>query len=178
MKYFYDFEFEESGEYIIPISVGMVSEDGRQLYLINKEYMETWVMEEPYYWKGQYASEPSKWVGQNVIAPLIQERYSTVNWFALDEWPTIIHSYIAQIDKYTNREQIELWGYYGAYDHVCLAQLWGPMINLPEPIPMFTHEIMQLKHGQSLPPRDLTKLPEHNALSDALYQKQLYESWS
>jgi len=176
VKYFYDLEFEDNGQYIIPISLGMVSADDRELYLINAEYIQSWIDLEPYYWKNAHASEPNKWLATNVINPIIDgsDYYAFTRLFW---WLPIVLEFISDSGKYMNREQIELWGYYGAYDHVCLAQLFGPMIKLPEPIPMFTHEIMQLKRGQSLPMRDLAKFPEHNALADAKYQKLIYESW-
>lgn len=179
MKYFYDFEFEDNGHYIIPISLGIVAEDNRELYLVNRQYMETWLFEEPYYWQGQYASEPNKFVGQYVVRQIIldENMYGYEDWIFVEDWPVLVRDFISCNGRYESREQIELWGYYSAYDHVCLAQLFGPMDKLPEPVPMFTHEIMQLKHDQSLPVRDLTKLPEHNALADAKYQKLIYESW-
>jgi hypothetical protein len=49
-----------------------------------------------------------------------------------------------------SRGEHELWAYYGAYDHVMLAQLWGRMINLPPAIPMFTRELMQLEADVNL----------------------------
>ena len=40
-------------------------------------------------------------------------------------------------------EEIELWAWFGAYDHVALCQLWGAMPALPRPIPRFTRELRQ-----------------------------------
>ena len=40
-------------------------------------------------------------------------------------------------------EPIELWAWVGAYDHVVLCQLWGPMTDLPPAIPRFTRELRQ-----------------------------------
>src|SRR5215210_7358410 len=40
-------------------------------------------------------------------------------------------------------EEIELWAWLAAYDHVVLAQLWGPMPALPREIPRFTRELRQ-----------------------------------
>lgn len=168
MKYFYDFEFEENGCIIAPISLGIVSEDNRELYLIDADYFAQ---------LGRNKEQPNKWLKQNVINPIALDPNNGYAWHRRRWWPQIVLEFISDEGKYTSRDQIELWGYYAAYDHVCLAQLWGPMINLPEPIPMFTHEIMQLRQGQSLPPRDLQLLPEHNALADAKYQKFVYEDW-
>ena len=38
---------------------------------------------------------------------------------------------------------MELWAWMAAYDHVCLAQLWGDMRALPRAIPRFTHDLRQ-----------------------------------
>ena len=60
----------------------------------------------------------------------------------------------------------ELWADYCAYDHVALCQLYGRMIDLPDGIPYFTHE---LRHALS-PVTDPPPMPgarEHNALDDA-----------
>ena len=40
-------------------------------------------------------------------------------------------------------EQMELWAWYAAYDHVALAQLWGAMPALPREIPRFTKDLRQ-----------------------------------
>lgn len=169
IKYFYDFEFEENGSTIIPISLGIVSEDNRELYLINANYFAQLGHNKP--------DQPSQWLKQNVINPIALDPNNGYAWTRVKWWPQIVLEFISDEGRYTSRDQIELWGYYAAYDHVSLAQLWGPMINLPEPIPMFTHEIMQLKRGQLMPQRDLVELPEHNALADALWQRQLYNTW-
>jgi len=55
MKYFFDFEFMDNGILIDPLSIGIVSEDGREYYA---EFLLA---------RRQYASE---WVKQNVIPKL------------------------------------------------------------------------------------------------------------
>ena len=49
-------------------------------------------------------------------------------------------------------EQIELWAWYAAYDHVVLAQLWGAMPALPREIPRFTKDLRQLWDDVGRPP--------------------------
>lgn len=170
MRYFLDAEFEENGSTIIPISLGMVSEDNRQLYLINSDYIGNWKA-------GKHEIFPAArdFLQSNVL------NHITANDFfdygdSLRYWPGRILEFISDFGQYSSRDEIELWGYYGAYDHVCLAQRFGPMIALPEPIPMFTHEIKQLQANRECPPRP-AELPEHNALSDAIYQKLIWETW-
>jgi hypothetical protein len=72
-------------------------------------------------------------------------------------------------DVDVDRDNVQLWAWYGAYDHVTLAQLWGPMISLPSHIPMHTNdlktEVLRLG-GISIPPQ---RSGNHNALEDARY---------
>ena len=49
-------------------------------------------------------------------------------------------------------EQMELWAWYAAYDHVALAQLWGAMPALPREIPRFTKDLRQLWDDRGRPP--------------------------
>jgi hypothetical protein len=37
----------------------------------------------------------------------------------------------------------QLWGYYADYDHVLYAQLFGPMAELPDGMPMYTLDVQQ-----------------------------------
>ena len=46
---------------------------------------------------------------------------------------------------------MELWAWYAAYDHVVLAQLWGPMPALPREIPRFTKDLRQLWDDRGRP---------------------------
>ncbi len=169
MKYFYDFEFDEDGRTIEPISLGMVSEDGRELYLISHEYMNHYLSLKSYRDSGGDV-KINPFVEEHVL-PRIQPGDVTN---AVADWPELIIDFISDSGRYTKRSQIELWGYFAAYDHVCLAQRFGPMDKLPQPIPMYTNEVMQLNTG-TLPIRTT---PEHHALYDAIYQKEIYEAWA
>lgn len=175
MKNWYDCEFESDETTIIPISIGLVSEDNRELYLINKEYMQSYIDLEGYHWRGN-PSIITPWLCQNVCDQISQE---DVNEFGLDyeSWGDAILSFISNDYSIESRDEVELWGWYGAYDHVMLCQTYGRMIDLPQPIPMFTKEIEQIRYGAEELERDLVKFPEHNALSDAKYQRALYEYW-
>jgi hypothetical protein len=166
-KYWYDWEFDENGRTIEPISLGMVAEDGRELYLINSTYFRRYE---------QGLVKPHLWVINNVLDKIppkdIKEFGCTIQAF-----PKIVLDFISDNGRYTSREDIELWGHCSAYDHVTLAQLYGPMINLPEPVPMFTNEDMTIRGLQQPPPRP-AEYPGHHALWDAKFQKLQWEKWS
>lgn len=89
---------------------------------------------------------------------------------------------------------IDLYGYYSAYDHVALCWLFGKMIDLPKGFPMYTIDLKQISDEVYNKKKEeylsdggknfITKLSyhldypkqtnEHNALSDAIFVKNLY----
>ncbi|MGA8546787.1 MAG: hypothetical protein WB785_16215, partial [Mycobacterium sp.] len=71
-------------------------------------------------------------------------------------------------------EPIELWAWVGAYDHVVLCQLWGPMTELPRAMPRFTRELRQLWEERGSPPLPRRSPDVHDALVDARDQLQRY----
>ena len=84
MKYYLDTEFIEYPCTIDLISIGIVSEDNRRLYLISNEFDE---------------SKASDWVKTNVIAKL--------------EGPRISRAEIKdKILKFVGTSKPEFWGYY------------------------------------------------------------------
>jgi len=76
----------------------------------------------------------------------------------------------------------ELWGWYPAYDHVALSQLWGPMVKRPPHIPMQTFDVYQEAVRLGDPDLSTGKIgippwtgPEHHALADARMCKFQHE---
>lgn len=176
MRYHYDFEFEDNGKCIIPISLGIVSDDDRRLYLINQEYAQTYHDLEGYEWRGE-SSVITPWLCQNVMNKIEPEDV-LLDGYPYDNWGNLVLDFISDSGRYTSRDEIELVGWYAAYDHVALSQIWGSMMSLPEPIPMFTRELEDFRKGQLTPARNKEELPEHHALFDAIYQKQIYDAWT
>lgn len=66
-----------------------------------------------------------------------------------------------------HRDDVKMWAWYGAYDHVRLAQCWGPMIDLPPHVPMLTHDLKSEAMRLGNPKMPAQKGKEHNALADA-----------
>lgn len=171
-RYFYDLEFEEDGTTIIPISFGMTSQDGRDLYLVNKKYMQSYIDLEGYEWRG-HVSVLTNWLCVNVCDHIPQE---DVNKFGVDyeDWGSIILDFISDGGRIKSRDDVELWAYFAAYDHVSLAQNWGPMINLPEPIPMYTRDLKaEIVRDRLIPFKPEI---EHHALYDAKWNKRVWET--
>lgn len=159
MRYYHDWEFYEDGERIHPISVGIVAGDGRELY-----------MEFPFDW-GMVPRDHFLW--GNIYPYLTFEGFVTK-----EQGADRVRNFITQgLNEFSN----ELWGYYSSYDHVCLAQLFGRMVDMPDGVPWFTRDIKQeqerisdkwFKHGLLLPAQ---KSMAHNALNDAWWTKEAHE---
>jgi hypothetical protein len=167
MKYFYDTEFIEDGKTIDLISIGIIAEDGRKYYAISTEFK---------------AKKANSWVKENVITKL-PPRFCT----DLDS-PRIREESLAWKSRNNIKEDLlkfcdidqfgkpEFWAYYADYDHVVLCQLFGTMMDLPKEWPMYTKDIKQLCDllgNPKLPEQDPST--EHNALSDAIWNKTAYE---
>jgi hypothetical protein len=167
MRYWHDWEFDENGQTVKPISVGMVAEDGRELYLVNETYFRQFE-------KGLV--RPNPWVIENVLNKITPEAHAVFGYPIVD-FQNIILDFISDHGKYRERSEVELWGHFAAYDHLCLAQVFGRMIDLPKPIPMYTNDDMTIRGLQEPPARPAEYL-EHHALWDAKFQKLQWEKWT
>ncbi len=148
MKYYLDTEFIEYPCTIDLISIGIVSEDNRRLYLISSEFDE---------------SKASDWVKTNVIAKL-------------ENIPRFSRAEIKKkILEFVGKDKPQFWGYYCDYDWVALCWLMGTMMDLPKGWPMYCNDLKQLcvSYGDPKLPKQSTG--EHNALDDALWNKQTHE---
>lgn len=169
----YDTEFLDDGRTIELISIGLVA--GQRLYYaVNSDIDFERVREHDWLWENVVRHLPTTktdWddpqQGRYVTRLDPTDRHVKPKWVIANEVRDfILHDYIQSGgDKATLPK---LWAYYGAYDHVALAQLWGPMSKLPEGIPMWTHDLMQF--WERFPGVDRPHLFEssaHDALADA-----------
>lgn len=158
MIYFLDTEFDErcqDGKANIQlISLGVVSLAGKQLYMENKAYD----------WGDLGIKE---WLFQNV-KPHLQGGCFEKN-------PAEIKQ--ALLDYFGDDQNIEIWTFYGAYDWVVFCSLFGTMDKLPANMPMYSHDLMQLMKEKGIESHSLPTPPGqlHHALSDAEYNKWLYQ---
>lgn len=152
-KYFFDTEFIESGRAhpIEIISIGIVSEDGRELYLERADV--PWELAD-------------QWVLDNVKPHLHLEQPKSIEAMRL-----AILNFIA--DGY---ERPEFWAFFADYDWVVLCGLFGKMIDLPAGWPMYCRDLKQEADRIGAP---RNKQPEqsgteHHALADARWNLELY----
>ncbi len=65
----------------------------------------------------------------------------------------------------------QLWAWYGAYDHVVYAQLFGRMIDLPDGLPRFTCDLKQEAERLGNPRVPEQETGQHDALEDARHNR-------
>lgn len=167
MRYYHDHEFLEDGKTIELISSGIVCEDGREFYAVNSEMPWARIMQH-------------EWLMDNVVTSLPLRKGTNTPLLDYDHPAVMSRQGIRrEIVRFFRavEEPVELWAWYGAYDHVALAQLFGRMIDLPYSlIPMWTNDLRQeterLGCYNELPSRD--EMPgHHNALDDARWNKEV-----
>lgn len=186
-RIYYDTEFIDDGNTIELISIGMISDKGEEYYAINGELELRRLMGIPWHLENTVPSLPISTVGDNKISWVQDHPDSKL----IKSRATIRHEVFKFIDDNSDiitgsaSDNIELWAWYGAYDHVALAQLWGPMMNLPTAIvPMFTCDLKQELErkirvtGNRRLRYELPKMESgnlHNALDDARLLKKRAE---
>lgn len=168
MRVFYDCEFLEDGTTIELISIGLVAEDGRELYAVNADMpvkrivKHDWLMTNVVPHLPRLHGDARLHAGRrNPLA--VDWRHSAVkpHWLIADEVRAFIQA----------TPDPQLWAWYGAYDHVALCQLWGRMIDLPEGVPMWTNDLKQEAMRLSNPDMPEQAEGEHNALADARHNQ-------
>ena len=187
MRIFYDWGFIEDGRTIEPISIGMVADDGRELYLVNEDAgagtlheqicRHQWLMENVVPHLPLYARRP----GERHYGKSSTSTANTYKgFFSLDlnDNRVVSRRFMRNAirDFLDASAPVELWGYFASYDHVLLAQMFGRMIDRPASMPMWTNDVQQVAAAlgldNSLPPQIGTA---HNALDDARWTKAAWE---
>lgn len=203
MKFFLDTEFiegfkkplfEKKRHFIDLISIGIVCEDGREYYAISNEFnpkdADEWV-------KSNVISklEDKTVMRTGLITPTM--RMSGYIWKTNEQIKRDLLTFFGcwgYHDFYRAPEGIEVYGYYADYDWVLFCSLFGRMIDLPKGFPMYCNDLKQMLDSKT----DATghfrydnatmtlgalkdydaypkQIDEHNALSDAKWNYELYK---
>lgn len=151
-RIFFDTEFMEDGQVILPLSIGLVGESGRGLYVVvtdaNRDLANEWVVANvlPHIDCDPVGAETLRLPHHRIGAALI-------------EW----------VQRITDAP--EFWADYCSYDWIVLCQFFGMMIDLPTGWPMFCRDVQQERHRLGV-----TDLPlgddDHNAFQDALTTRE------
>lgn len=158
-RYFYDCEFIEDGTTIDLVSIGAVDEDGREFYAVSTEF------------------DPSKaipWVRDNVLDKLPSP--ADPAWLSRKQIRDELYDFLVEPIRGVSGARIELWAWYGAYDHVVLAQLWGAMPALPRALPRMTKDLKQLWDELGKPSLPAAPTDQHSALADARHNLARWET--
>jgi hypothetical protein len=151
VRVFYDAEFATTAPTVELVSLGAVAEDGREFYAVSTEFD---------------ADDAHPWVKQHVLPQLPAHGDPA--------WMSRVALREALLD-FLGPEPV-LWAWYGAYDHVALAQLWGSMPELPRVVPRFTLDVRQLWEHLGRPPLPAQPAGLHHALDDARHVKTRWEA--
>ncbi len=179
MKYFLDTEFIEYGKTIDLISIGIVSQDGREFYGLN--------------WNCNFELA-NDWVKKNVLVqlpfrpsemPSLTHGEPINNWYSCNDLTKAVANFLecdylglGKISAFALRETApkpEIWGYYADYDWVVFCQMFGTMMQLPKGFPMYCRDIKQWCDQLGNPKLPEQGKGEHNALADARWNKTAWE---
>lgn len=154
MRFFYDTEFIEDGVTIDLVSIGVVDERGREFYAVSTEF------------------DPDKagpWVRAHVLPQLPSPGDSA--WRSRERIRSDLLQFIGKPPG-----GVQLWAWFAAYDHVALAQLWGPMPSLPRQLPRFTRDLRQRWEDLGKPQLPTPPTNAHDALADARHNFHRWQS--
>lgn len=175
--------FGKKRHFIDLVSIGIVRDDGKELYMVSSDYN---------FFKA------SPWVVDNVIAPIYRQEIhgDARNHYTIDNFhkyygapnesikKAILKFFGCWRDQHFWRapEDIQVYGYYSDYDWVLFCSLFGKMIDLPKGFPMYCRDLKQsFDEAQLRTPLDLKSHCDypiqkkcHDALSDARWDHELY----
>ena len=195
----YDLEFIDDGTTIDLVSIGMKSGDGRTLYAVHRNFNQDALLSNHWMRKHVWPGLPidrselqegtGRGVGRLFPRNMCMCRkdengeYSCTHWNGkldkdhpdvrpMGQIRRMVSDFLLAchpIQPARHRDEIQMWAYYGAYDHVRLAQIFGPMLSLPSHVPMITHDLKSemMRLGVDSADMPSQKGRAHNALADA-----------
>lgn len=170
---YYDCEFVEDGRTIDLVSIGMVCGDEFVYGIVADDDLIDRMIRHPWLSKNVLPHLPVKIAyGDGVLTA--QGYEAPVKYWEWDEaHPDYLYvrprkAIAARLRRFIlSRKDPQLWAYFGAYDHIALAQLFGDMTDLPGGIPMYTNEFMQEWHRAGKPALPPRPQDAHHSLADA-----------
>jgi len=148
-KIFLDTEFIDNGKTIELISIALVKSNGESLYCVSNQFNK---------------NNLDTWLIDNVIANLGD--VESISRQKIKE----------EILRFIGTEKTEFWAYYSSYDWVAFCQLFGKMLDLPSNYAYYCNDLKQLANSNDFDTKTIKDDGKHNALSDALWNKEVYEA--
>jgi 3' exoribonuclease, RNase T-like len=159
---FYDCEFIDNGFTIEPISIGMIC--GSKTYYAVNGQLDMWALKE------------NAFLVREVLPhlPLVEGTEDCIDYNhpdvkSLKEIAKGVKEFVTSVSN------PRLISWYADYDHVMLAQLYGPMMMLPPGFPMTTYDLKQECERLGDPEVPAQEGIKHNALADAHYHKRIFD---
>lgn len=148
MKYFLETEFIEYPCTIDLMSIGLVSEDGREYYAINRECD---------------FDRAEAGVKEHLIGHADPADFKTKAQIRDD------------ILAFVREPNPEFWGYYADYHWVVFCWLFGPRLESPKRWPLYCRDIKQWCDMLGDPDVYQQGRREHHALADARWNRRVYD---
>jgi hypothetical protein len=161
VKYWFDTEFNDEVDPVQLISIGIVAEDGREMYSV--------LSSDSVYHPKKLCN---KFVNDRVMPQLFSSFIPGVETAPI----RTEHELRAMIlDFLDGDERPEFWGYYADYDWYLFTRLFGTFQTMPKKFPFLCLDLKQyaLSLGVSVLPKPLA--PEHHALIDARWTKLAWD---
>jgi hypothetical protein len=188
LRFFYDCEFLDDGERIAPISIGMVADNSNVFYRVYSDWLKDRdalaAVRRHRFLMAEVVPHLPGFVQDIVMGRRLPMTDDEITPIVMPCWMVAHELEEFVSDRGRQRRDNELWAYYSAYDHVMLAQTFGPMIQLPECVPMFTNDLVQLEsmvnrqrvtNGLS-PVERPAQGTEHHALDDARWNRAFHRA--
>jgi hypothetical protein len=148
LRYWFDTEFQDDGNHIALISIGVVAEDGREYYAVSADYdpatASDWLLANVI---------PQLGTGERKPRPRIREELQS--FFSVGGTP-------------------EFWSDCGEYDWIVLRQLFGALTDWPAGWPYLAMDVEQWRIQQGTPAFPPQPAGLHHALADA---RNVRENW-
>lgn len=156
-RYFLDWEFIEDGHTIDPISVGIVDDAGLEYYAVFEDAPWERIRE-------------NEWLTANVVPQLPFPD----GWKPREQIRSDVKYFLSPFVDGEFRGNIELWTWFGAYDHLCLAQLFGSMADYPIHLPKWSNDARQWHYQLGEPDLPEQQSGLHDALEDARHLRRIH----
>jgi hypothetical protein len=176
-RYYLDTEFDDTGTAINLISIGLVCEDGRELYLGNSECNH---------------DTCNDWVKANVLpqlpkrdAVIVDTRPDVYGITPIDRFKGSIWRTRVEIRDAINAfivddgQPVEIWAYFASCDWVVFYQLFGEMVNLPKRFPRFVRDLKTYALDIGYTGKFKVLVPDeghHDALCDARWNRNVHRT--
>lgn len=184
-RYFLDTEFVEDGQVIDLLSIGIICNDGTELYLQSAAFSPERVRENPWVMKHvvphltlcphvQVRGTHTVFVDQAIHARHGQCVDHQRGYLPACPWRSR-DQLAMEVARFIDGRPEAIYGWCAGYDFVALCQLFGTMMELPPGWPHYLRDLQYLLDVAELTDAQLPPQPgaAHHALEDARYIRQL-----